>query len=293
MNKYSCFIIAAGMLWGTTGILSRTMAEMGFSTFETAAARLGGAAILMTLTVLIKDRRLFKIRLRDIWLPACIGLFSIFSMSLLYITAIDMSSLSAAAILLNTAPFFVTIISAVVFKERITLKSAAALIIAFAGCVLTAGPGGKMSAAGIACGIGSGAMYATYSIFGKLALKKYNTYTVTVWSFIFAGAAAQLFANPVSTVQRAVSNGIAGIAAAVLIGVITAVLPYILYTTGLSGTMPGKASVMATSEPLAATLSGLIVFGEVPSVLGFAGLGLIVFAILMLNNFGIPEKKRV
>ena len=39
-------------------------------------------------------------------------------------------------------------------------------------------------------GVLSGIAYALYSIFGSMALKKYHPYTVTFYSFFFAGLAS-------------------------------------------------------------------------------------------------------
>ena len=59
-----------------------------------------------------------------------------------------------------------------------------------------------------------------------------------------------------------------------------------LYTLGLVGTQAGKASVMATAEPMVATLAGMLVFGEIPGIVSVVGMLLVIFAIALLNNFG-------
>ena len=49
-----------------------------------------------------------------------------------------------------------------------------------------------------------------------------------------------------------------------------------------------KAAIMATIEPMVATILGIVVFHERMELLSAVGIGLIMLAILVLNNFGRP-----
>ena len=67
------------------------------------------------------------------------------------------------------------------------------------------------------------------------------------------------------------------------LGVVTAVIPFGLYTIGLKYTAASKAAVVACSEPVAATLFGLAVYSEMPSLTAYVGILLILAAIILLN----------
>ena len=69
----------------------------------------------------------------------------------------------------------------------------------------------------------------------------------------------------------------------ILMGVVTAILPYAFYTVGLTALEAGKASVMASLEPVVAAVLGALVFREVPSVTGFLGIVLVLAGVLLLN----------
>ena len=66
-------------------------------------------------------------------------------------------------------------------------------------------------------------------------------------------------------------------------GVVTTALPYILYTFGLNYVEAGKASVMATIEPVAATLLGVFILQEPITIVGIAGVILVIGALVLLN----------
>ena len=283
---YSICVIGAGCLWGTMGYFRRTLGSYGLSSFNIVFLRCIVSAGLFGILMLLKDRSLFKIKLKDLWCFIGSGVVSLLFFSACYFQAMTYMSLSAAAILLYTAPCFVMLISAALFGERITKRKIAAMLLAFAGCCLTSGITSgniNISLVGILYGIGSGIGYALYSIFGKLAFERgYGSLTVNFWSCLFAGLGAGIIwgvGEPAGIMFS--SAGKCGFI--ILAAVITTFLPYLLYTFGLEGTEAGKASVMASVEPVVATIVGLIAFGEAITVPAGAGIALVILAIILLG----------
>lgn len=278
-------IIIAGLFWGSMGIFVRHLNDLGFSSIQVACLRLTTAGILFALILLIKDRKGFKIKARDIPLFLALGIVSILFFTCCYFTAIRLMTMSTAAILLYTSPIWVMILAIIFLKEKITVQKIIALILAFAGCVLVSGFGGKITVAGILVGLGSGLGYGLYSIFGTFALKKYSPYTVTCYTFLIAGAGSIIVANPPDLLAKisAVENKPALIGFVLLTSVVTAVIPFLLYTLGLNMTTAGKAAVLATVEPAAATLFGFFVMKETAGPVAIAGILLVFAAIIILS----------
>ena len=117
-----------------------------------------------------------------------------------------------------------------------------------------------VTASGVLLGLGSGFFYALYSIFGRYALAHYGSMTVTVWTFLFAGPASLLLVKP-AEMTAVLAQPKAWLLAAALV-VFSTVLPYILYTAGLAKVEAGKASIMASLEPVVAALTGVVLFSE-------------------------------
>ena len=278
-------IIIAGLFWGSMGIFVRHLNDLGFSSIQVACLRLTTAGILFALILLIKDRKGFKIALRDIPLFLALGLVSILFFTCCYFTAIRLMTMSTAAILLYTSPIWVMIFAIIFLKEKFTIQKLIALILAFAGCVLVSGFGGKVTVVGILVGLGSGLGYGLYSIFGTFALKKYSPYTVTCYTFLIAGLGSIFVSNPVDLVSKisAVENKPALFGFVLLTAVVTAVIPFLLYTLGLNMTTAGKAAVLATVEPAAATLFGFFVMKETVGPVAIAGILLVFAAIIVLS----------
>lgn len=278
-------IIIAGLFWGSMGIFVRHLNDLGFSSIQVACLRLTTAGILFALILLIKDRKGFKIALRDIPLFLALGLVSILFFTCCYFTAIRLMTMSTAAILLYTSPIWVMVLAIIFLKEKFTIQKLIALILAFAGCILVSGFGGKVTVMGILVGLGSGLGYGLYSIFGTFALKKYSPYTVTCYTFLIAGLGSIFVADPVDLVSKisAVENKPALFGFVILTAVVTAVIPFLLYTLGLNMTTAGKAAVLATVEPAAATLFGFFVMKETVGPVAIAGILLVFAAIIVLS----------
>ena len=278
-------IIIAGLFWGSMGIFVRHLNNLGFTSIQVACLRLVTAGILFALILLIKDPKGFKIKAKDIPLFLALGLVSILFFTCCYFTAIRLMTMSTAAILLYTSPIWVMVLAIIFLKEKFTIQKIIALVLAFAGCVLVSGFGGRVTVIGILVGLGSGLGYGLYSIFGTFALKKYTPYTVTCYTFLIAGAGSVIVSNPADLLAKisAVDNKLSLFGFVLLTSVVTAVIPFLLYTLGLNRTTAGKAAVLATVEPAAATLFGFFVMNETVGPVAVCGILLVFAAIIVLS----------
>ncbi|MCR5090863.1 MAG: DMT family transporter [Oscillospiraceae bacterium] len=285
-NTGALLIILAGIFWGSMGIFVRKLTEYGFTSIQITSVRLTLAAICFCLILLVRDPGGFRIRSKDLPLFLGLGLCSILFFTVCYFTAITMMSLSTAAILLYTSPIWVMLMSALFFREKTDGKKLLALVLAFIGCVLVSGlSGGGLTAAGLLIGLGSGFGYGLYSILGTLALGRYSPFTVTAYTFLIAAAGSWFIAPPAGTIRLLSDSPSSGalVLFCLLTAVVTAVVPFLLYTLGLRSTEAGKAAVLATVEPLVATLFGITVFSEPLTLSAGLGMLLILSAVILLN----------
>ena len=287
MKKYLpyIFILVAGISWGTIGIFTRNLALYGFSPRDIVLVRNFGSMLVMTVMFLIMDRSIFRIKLKHFPYFLGTGLVSVVLFTILYFSCQQHCSLAVSAILLYTSPVFVMVMSAIIWKDKITKQKLLALIITFAGCIFVSGViGGSLSLTtiGLLTGLGSGFFYALYSIFGRFALQHYKPYTVTYYTFVCAGIASLFVTSPAQVVSYVSSNAIVPLLAIGIV-VICTVLPFMLYTKGLAEIESGKAAILASVEPVAAAFVGVIAFGE-PLTMSIAmGLLCILAAVYILR----------
>ncbi len=286
-NIGPALILLAGCFWGSMGIFVRRLTDYGFSSIQIVAIRVTLAALIFCMLLLIKDPSGFRISVKDIPLFLGLGFGSILFFTVCYFTAITMMPLSTAAILLYTSPIWIMLMSVLFFREKLTGRKLLALALAFAGCVLVSGVSGEgMTLPGLLVGLGSGIGYGLYSILGTVALRRYSPYTVTTYTFAFAALGAWLICRPAEMLAKfAAAPNLPGLVFfCFLTALVTAVIPFLAYTLGLQTVEASRAGILATVEPLVATLIGVAVFSEPLTLLSGLGMLLILAAVVLLNG---------
>lgn len=139
-----------------------------------------------------------------------------------------------------------------------------------------------MHPAALAFGLASGIGYALYTVFGKFALRDYDSRTITAYTMLFAAIGVLPISQPVQA-ARIVFSSPQTVIMALCGGVLCTVLPYLLYTKGLTRVDAGKASIVACVEPVVAALVGMLLFGEPLDVGRLGGMALVLAAIVLLN----------
>lgn len=281
-------VLAAAAMWGCIGIFVRHQNSLGFDAKQITSVRCLTCSLLILMWILVTDRSKLKIKRNDFGWFLANGILSIYIFNTAYQAAITLVSLSTAVVLLYTAPAFVMLMSVLFFHEKFTWVKGLCLVLCIGGSALVSGIAGGMelNLPGVGRGLVSGIGYALYSIFSSVILKKYHPFTNIFYTFLIAGIAGALTSDAAGTFRM-----MAGSAEAFLWmvsgGVVTGFLAYAAYTTALQYMNASKAAILASLEPVVATLVGIFVYGETVTLTGGIGI-LMVFLALVLSN--LPGK---
>ena len=282
-GAYASILLAAA-LWGIIGLWNRRLMAGGFSPTDIVVVRNFGGMALLALIFAVKDRSVFRVKREHLKYFFGTGVISVVLFTVCYFSCQKVCSLAVASILLYTAPSFVVLLSALLWKEPVTKRKLLALLLTLVGCALVCGvfSGGlTVTLGGILLGLGAGFFYALYSIFAPYALAHYSSMTVTVWTFIFAGPASLVMLRPAE--MRAVFTAPSAWLLAAGLVVFSTVAPYILYTRGLARVESGKASIMASLEPVVAALTGILAFGEPMNAATVIGIVCVLAGVVILR----------
>ncbi len=257
--KSIIYIVIAASLWGMISLFNRVLTNCGMGQIEIVFVKSAAAAVATFIYVYLKNKNMLRIKLKDLWCFIGTGILSLLFFNICYFYAMQ-ENISAAAVLLYTAPAFVVVLSVFLFKERLTTAKIVSLVLITAGCVFVTGilssSAVHISTACVLFGIGSGIGYALYSIFGRYALNKgYSSETISLYTFILSAIGALPLINLSSVASKINTVSVLGILG---IGILCCFLPYLFYTKGLAGVKTGEASVIATVEPVVATVISII-----------------------------------
>ncbi|MDQ0412046.1 DMT family transporter [Mesobacillus stamsii] len=286
-------IAFAAAMWGLIGFFVKGLNNAGFSAMEIVAIRVLTAAIVLIFVGIAFYRSHLKIRTKDLYLFVGTGILSIVFFNWSYFTAIHLMNIPIAVALLYTSPAFVAVLSFLFLKESMNWKKWLAIIMTVIGCTLASGITGQggtsFSVSSILIGLGAGFGYALYSIFGKVALRRYHPFTVTLYTFLVASAALV----PTTGIVSKAADLFSGDAwlYALGLGIFPTVVAYFAYSWGLERTESSTAAVVATLEPVIATMLGILVYGDRLGGLQLLGAALILLSVIAIN-LSVPSRKK-
>lgn len=288
--------VLSGIMWGAAGVFVRIFTELGMNSLTIVESRVIPAVIIIFTGLFIIDKKLLRIKLSDLWIFLCAGIFSMLGLNLCYNEAINELTLSLAAVLLCLAPVFVLGLAAVIFREKLTKQKIICVILALIGCVLSSGVleeigSVKWTPFGLFIGTLGAFFYGTYSIFSKIGMmKKYHSFTITAYSLLAVGIVLVPFADW-RTIGGIIESAPFEMGSFFLLhSLVTSILPYILFTVSLNYIEAGKVAILASSEPVAAMFFGVFFFVEIPTVLSFTGL---VIVLLALGLLSVPFRRKM
>ncbi len=286
---YLILPILAGIMFGSSGIFVRTLTQNGIDPTTLLFLRFSIAIIPILLAIFLTDRELFKIDKSDIPLFIACAI-CIIGLNLCYNESMNTIPLSLAAVLLSLAPIYVIIIAYIAFGEKITSKKVICMLLAIFGCVLMTGvlenSMMNISLFGIACGIGAGLFWAFYLIASKKSIKNgKHTFTILLYSIIIISIALIPFTD-FGQINAFVSiNPLLTIVFLIIHSTFSFALPYVFSTLSLNFIDSGTSSIfMSASEPFAALLFGLLIYGEIPTLVMLCGFILTLVSMTILSR---------
>ena len=281
---YTLMPLLSGIFWGTSGTFVRTMADEHWDNMTILYGRMLTAVIMLLILILIVDRKLLRFRLKDLWIFLLGGAVFTLGLNAFYQETILRLTLSLAAVLLGMSPVFVLFAARILFHEPITKAKVGSMFLAIFGCVLVSGvlengSAGNVTPLNILIGIASAFCYGMQVISMRIASNRgYHPLTTTFYSLLSVAIVTFPLAN-----HRAILT-------------YTAAAPvphwaflFLLYNIALSRVESGKASILASAgEPSAATVFGMLIYHEIPSILSLLGLAVVIIALALLCR---PERK--
>lgn len=174
-----------------------------------------------------------------------------------YFTCIKYTSFSVAILMLYTAPMYVTLLSPIVLKEKITRKGVVALVLSLTGLLfivdmenVIAGLnlglyGGSGYLIGIAAGILSGFSFGTEIVTIRYIKDDYSSVALLFW-YTFIGVILLIPLSGGFPESVIIDN----MPMLIFFGVINTALAAVLYVSGISQIEAQKGSILALLEPV-------------------------------------------
>ncbi len=271
---------------GSIGVLGRAIYQYESDPIKVVTYRGIIAALLLFLTLVIFSPEKLKLKLKDLPFFAIYGFLSVTMTFILFFYAIKYTTVAMATILLYTYPAWIVLLSFFILSEKMDRQKLIALLLTLSGILLVAQIHDSSvlkfnlrgNLYGLICGLGA----ASYSLFGKKATSKYDSWTVVTYAFGFGALFLFFFRNPL-TLLNPDYPGIAWVWIFAL-AIVPTLLGYSFYTKGLKYLEASRAGITATWEVVVASFLAFVFFGEKLTLVQISGAVLILWGIFILRK---------
>jgi drug/metabolite transporter (DMT)-like permease len=275
-------LVAGGAIaWSSAGLLAR-LAET--DVWTTSFWRAAFCALFLTAIILIFERRDLLRIVIGLGRPGVIVAFLLSVDAILFIIALDHTSVANALFIMATTPFIAAVLGRVVLKERVRPKTWAATAVAFFGIAIMVS--GSLGSASL---LGDGlALVVTINFaIAMILMRRHRTINMrpAVWlSAIISVLLTVPFASPLSA--TAIDMGVL-----FAFGVFEMGLGLVLFTAGAQRVPPVEAAMIAILESILSPFWVWIFLGENPGLRTILG-GAIVIAAVAVHTIGDLRRER-
>ena len=294
MNKFKGFLygIMASSTFGLLPLFTLPVMGEGLTTFSILSYRMLFASILVAVLMLI-GRVSFATNLKELRWFAVLGFLYYGSAALLFQAYGGMAS-GLATTLHFMYPVSVTVIMALVYKQRPSLVTICAIILSLVGVALLClreSSTGVSSLLSVFLVLLSGVCYAVYLVLVSTVkrINQQNSQKLTFYVLMFSGAFFML-----STLQGGGLQIIPSASAGINL-LLMATLPTLLSNLALVRSVKNigstLTSVLGAMEPLTAIIVGILVFDESLRGLMIVGIILILVSVSLIVLSPLLDKR--
>ena len=280
------FILLGATLLGSIGVLGRAIYQYEPDPIKVVTYRGIIAAILLIGTLALLNPKKLNLKLKDLPFFALYGFLSVTMTFILFFYAIKYTTVAMATILIYTYPAWVLLFSLLILNEKLDKQKITALLLTFTGCLLVVqiyNPSVlKFNLKGIIYGLFCSLGAASYTLFGKKATFKYDSWTVVSYALGFGALFLILFRGPQTLLNF--NYPVTAWIFIITLAIIPTLLGYSFYTRGLKYLEASRAGIVATWEVVVATALAFIIFGEKLSLIQILGAVLIFWGIFIIKK---------
>ena len=295
MNKNTRGILCTllgGAFWGFSGACG----EYLFTNYQVASAwlttvRMLGAGVVLTAFSLLTKRG----RALDVWKvradAAQLVIFALLGLAFsqyTYLASIDHSNAGTATVLQYLGPVLIMGLVCLKNLRLPTWKEAVAVVLAVGGTFLLATHGNPktmvLSRQGLTWGLLSAVSLALYTLLPAKIIPKWGSMLVTGWAMLLGGIAMALVSRVWTVPVSLDLYGWLAVGGMVVMGTL---LAYTMYLQGVADIGGVRASMLASVEPVSATLFSVFWLGTEFMWIDLAG-----FVCIMATVFLLAKKEK-
>ncbi len=293
----SACVLAAALLWGTTGTAAALAPGVGSLAVGAAAMGVGG---LLQAAAALRTIRAHRAGLAAQWRTLAVSAAAVAVYPLAFYTSMRLAGVAVGTVVsIGSAPMAAALVERVVDRRSLSHRWALgatagvlgvlALAVARSGQEESAtGAPGAQPVLGIALGLLAGLTYALYSWGAARAMRR-GLPTRPVMGAVFGTGGVLLLPVLLLTGAPIVASW-PNFAAVAYLAVVPMFLGYLLFGRGLAAVPASTATSLTLLEPAVAAVIAVLVLHERLPALGWVGMGVLLASLVVLT--AVPSRQR-
>ena len=274
--------ISAAVCYGTNPFGALPLYEEGVNTSSVLFYRFAMAVIMLGVMLLV-ERKTFCISKGELKVLGTLGLLFAAS-SITYYQSFRFMDAGIASTILFVYPVMVAVIMAAFFKERVTLSTVTAIVLALGGIGLLykGDSGASLSTMGILLVMISSLTYAVYIVVVNQSRIRMSSLKLTFYVLMICMLSLLTYSFTSPDLHLQLPPSPRAWFFACWLGLVPTVLSLVFMTIAVHEVGATPTAIMGALEPLTAVAIGIVVFGEALTVQLVIGIVLIVSAVLLI-----------
>lgn len=280
MIKGLFYIACSSVAYGIMPVFSTQLLRSGMNSQSVVVFRFAFAAA-GALAALLLTRTPMRVSGRQLWQLVLFGLFGYGATAFLLTSSYQYLPIGLCTMFHFSYPILVTVIMAVLYRERVSPGKAAAIVLAAGGIVLMAEFSARLHIAGVLLALSSGLTYAIFVVANRKSA--FSTLPPLVIVFYTTAALTVFFAGQSALTGKLIapSTPFAWLCT-VMVGLLCSLFALCMLNMAIRTIGATNAAIGNLLEPLTSLAAGAIIYGDRVDLRTGIGCGLVFAAVLLV-----------
>lgn len=282
-------LLLTALFWGGTFVAGRIVSK-NVGHFSIAFLRFLTASLLLLVLTWRIEGRLPRLRASQLVSIILLGLTGVFAYNAMFFKALQTIEAGRAALIVATCPVFITIASAIFFREKISLLKVFGIVISVSGAIVVVTRGSPREA--IEGGVGWGEFFifccvlswVAYSLIGKSVMKDLSPLVAVTCSSVIGTGALAVPALREGLIHNIAGHSLTDWLCVLYLGIFGTVIGFVWYYEAIKRIGPVKAGLFINFVPIFGVLLSFLVLREMITLSLAIGAVLVISGVYLTNR---------
>ncbi len=281
-------LLMTAFFWGGTFVAGRVLADSA-GPYSAAFIRFAVASFFLCVITCKIEGRLPRIGRKQFLNLFLLGMTGVFAYNVFFFKGLKLISAGRAAVIIANNPIIISVLSAIVFKEKLGFLKISGILISVSGAVIALSKGNpaQLFAAGPGVGdliiFGCVLSWAAYSLIGKTVMESFSPMASVACSSAIGAVCLFIPACIEGMLSDIFTYSLADWISLVYLGIFGTVVGFVWYYEGIKTIGPARASIFINFVPLSAIVLAFVILGEPVSLSLLMGVILVITGVFLTN----------